>query len=78
MPQPAENNLTDNWYTPEFYADPYPYYDAVRNVAPVIWSESEQGWVVTGYEQVAAILHDPERFSSAGRMAALLDRLGRA
>ncbi|MCH2399235.1 MAG: cytochrome P450, partial [Pirellulales bacterium] len=75
MPQPAENNLTDNWYTPEFYADPYPYYDAVRNVAPVIWSESEQGWVVTGYEQVAAILHDPERFSSAGRMAALLDRL---
>jgi len=75
MPRPAESNLTDDWYTPAFYTDPYPYYDVVRNVAPVVWSESEQGWVVTGYEQVTQILRDPERFSSAGRMAALLDRL---
>jgi len=75
MPRPAESNLTDDWYTPAFYTDPYPYYDVVRNVAPVVWSESQQGWVVTGYEQVTQILRDPERFSSAGRMAALLDRL---
>jgi len=68
-------NPTNDWYTSDFFADPYPYYVALREVEPVHWSEKFNGWVITGYEQVDAILRQPKVFSSAGRMAALLDAL---
>jgi cytochrome P450 len=57
---------------PSFYTDPYPAYATLRTHAPVHWSEAWGGWVLTRYDDATAILHDPDRYSSAGRIAYLL------
>lgn len=46
------------FFTPEFFADPYPTYDDLR-VEPVHWQEELGGWVLTGYADVATALADP-------------------
>jgi cytochrome P450 len=68
-------NLTRNWLTPQFFSDPYSFYDELRAVDPVYWSTTLNAWVVTGYEPAETILKAPKAFSSAGRMAAVLDTL---
>ncbi len=44
--------------------DPFPIWARARREAPVFYSEVEGVWVVTRYEDICAILRDPERFSS--------------
>jgi cytochrome P450 len=61
--------------SPEFYQNPYPYYDALRMEAPVIYSEALGGWLLTRYDDVLATLQDTRHFSSQGRMLAALERL---
>ncbi|MBA2755236.1 MAG: cytochrome P450 [Chloroflexia bacterium] len=39
--------------------DPYPHYAAWRAESPVLWDEPGNGWTVTGYEAVSAMLRDP-------------------
>lgn len=51
---------------PKYIADPYPFWERLRNEAPVYWSETNQFWAVTRYDDVLAVLHDPTRFSSGG------------
>ncbi len=63
--------LTD----PSFFADPYPAYARLREEAPVCWSEAWGGWVLTRYADVVAAFQDVRRFSSAGRIAYLLESL---
>jgi cytochrome P450 len=46
------------FFTPEFFTDPYPTYEALRG-EPVRWDEELGGWVLTGYSEVAAALADP-------------------
>src|SRR2546421_335207 len=70
-----QTNFTENWLTPSFFDDPYPFYDELRRADPVHWSDRLNGWIVTGYKPAAAALKDPYTFSSVGRMAALLDAL---
>jgi cytochrome P450 len=60
---------------PGFFSDPYPAYRVLREAAPVVWSEAWGGWVLTRYADVAAVLRDHKRYSSAGRIHFLLDRL---
>jgi pimeloyl-[acyl-carrier protein] synthase len=62
-------------FTPEFFIDPYPTYDELRD-EPVLWDEELRGWVLTGYREVAAALADP-RISRGGgpREGDLLTRL---
>jgi cytochrome P450 len=44
--------------------DPYPYYEFVRAQGPV-WPEPHHGaYIVTGYDEIAAIYRDPSTFSS--------------
>jgi hypothetical protein len=50
---------------PEYLADPYASWDRLREEAPVYWSEPQRFWALTRYDDVVAVLHDPERFSSA-------------
>ena len=71
----ANHDPTEHWYTPEFFADPYPYFESLRRHEPVYWSPTLNGWVVTGYEQVNSMLRQPRIFSSVGRMGALLNDL---
>ena len=45
--------------------NPYPLYAQAQHEAPVFFSPLFATWVVTRYADVRAILHDPQRFSSA-------------
>ncbi len=56
--------------SPDFFADPYPVYQALRTNAPVYWSDELNGWIITRYEDVMNLLRDPRLSSS--RTAALL------
>ena len=47
---------------PEFYLDPFSRYDALREQAPISWSEQLQSWVVSSHSIVRAGLTD-QRFS---------------
>jgi pimeloyl-[acyl-carrier protein] synthase len=63
------------FFTPEFFADPYPLYDELRT-EPVRWEHDLGGWVLTGYAEVAAALADPRVSRGAGpRDGDLLTRL---
>jgi pimeloyl-[acyl-carrier protein] synthase len=63
------------FFTPEFFADPYPTYDELRG-EPVHWEEELEGWVLTGYGEVAAALADPRVSRGGGpREGDLLTRL---
>jgi cytochrome P450 len=57
--EPVEFNPLD----PAFIADPYPSYARLRDEDPVHWSELLQGWVITRYDDVAAVLRDPSMSS---------------
>tara|TARA_R110001583_G_C5670369_1_gene410837 strand:- start:5732 stop:6931 length:1200 start_codon:yes stop_codon:yes gene_type:complete len=49
----------------EFQQNPYPFYDELRVKAPVVWSESMQGFCVAGYDDIMAVLTDAENYSSS-------------
>src|SRR5262245_8593857 len=44
--------------------DPYPYYAALRDEAPVYWAEEAEAFCISRYADVQAVLRDPEAFSS--------------
>jgi cytochrome P450 len=61
--------------SPDFLRDPFPTYRAMREQQPVYWSEAWGVWVLTRYDDVIAVLREPNRFSNAGRFAKFLDSL---
>jgi cytochrome P450 len=67
--------LDQHLVSPQFFDDPYPVYHRLRRENPVHWSDALGGWVLTRYADVLAILRDPRRFSSAGRVTYLLEQL---
>jgi cytochrome P450 len=63
------------FFTPGFFANPYPTYDELRG-NPVHWEEDLEGWVLTGYGEVGAALGDPRVSRGGGpREGDLLTRL---
>jgi cytochrome P450 len=53
-------------YDPEYVTDPFPIWDDLRERCPVAHTERWGGsWLPTRYEDVVAIAHDVERFSSS-------------
>src|SRR5262249_27542438 len=44
--------------------DPYPYYAALRDEAPVYWAEGAHAWCVSRSDDVQLVLRSPELFSS--------------
>lgn len=51
---------------PEYIANPYAYWERLRDEAPVYWSETHGFWVISRYDDVLQVLHDSARFSSSG------------
>jgi cytochrome P450 len=51
--------------SPAVRDNPYPYYAALRDMAPVAWIESMQAYAVSRYADVDFILRNPRLFSSA-------------
>lgn len=75
-------------FRPQFYADPYVHYRALREARPVLFTPLRGGsWILTSYASVASALRD-ERLSNArvgalmapllARHADELERLGEA
>jgi len=56
---------TFNLMDPEQAANPYPLFAQSRRECPVFYSPATGAWVVTRYDDIAAIAHDTHRFSSA-------------
>ncbi len=63
---PVEDFATDFDHTdPRWVEDPYPIWDDLRERCPVAHTERYGGaWLPTRHEDVAAVAHDKERFSS--------------
>ena len=64
----------DDFLTPEYFADPYPFYHRLRAAAPAYWSEKLNAWLLTRYTDVMPGLNDP-RLNSSERIASIMDRL---
>jgi cytochrome P450 len=47
----------------DYLADPYPYYTRFRREAPVFFAPKINMWIVSRYEDILAIVKDPETFS---------------
>lgn len=52
-------------FTPQYTAEPYPYWADLRENAPVFWDEEHKFWVVSRFEDVEAMALDTATFSSA-------------
>jgi cytochrome P450 len=63
---PVKDWATDfSHVEPEWYNDPYPVQDELRERCPVAHTERFGGaWLPTRYEDVAAVAYDTDRFSS--------------
>jgi cytochrome P450 len=59
-------------------SDPYPFFEAVRRDAPVFYAEVVDHWVVARYEDVKAVLLDPESYSAANTIAPIYELTERA
>lgn len=59
-------------FAPEVAADPYPWYRALRDRAPVHYVEADNLYVVSRYDDVLSVLRQPRLFSSELGMGALM------
>jgi cytochrome P450 len=59
-------------FDPATRADPYPYYAALREEAPVYWAEGVGGWVISRYDDVRRVLKDAGQFSSDAMYSMLM------
>lgn len=50
-----------------YIQSPYPTYDLLRHEAPVYWSNKWNGWLLTRYDDVQAVMRDRKQFSNQGR-----------
>jgi cytochrome P450 len=64
--------VTYNPFDPAVLADPYPHYAPLRADDPVHWLDSLGTYVITRYDDVVALLRQPNLFSSAKGMGDLL------
>jgi hypothetical protein len=59
---------------PKYVADPYPYWERLRNEAPVYWCRASRFWAITRYDDVLEVLRDPARFSSRAGPSGLSEK----
>ena len=56
------SQINEDLLCSEAIDDPYTYFGRLRELDPVHWNPLWQGWVVTRYRDVVAVLHDATRF----------------
>lgn len=59
----------------EFIRNPYPILRQMREEAPVYWSESIGGWILTRYDDIIASFKDTDHFSNEGRLGKAVEYL---
>jgi cytochrome P450 len=52
-------------YSPEIDADPFPYYEILREQYPCYWSEGGKLWILSRYDDIVQAARDWETFSSS-------------
>lgn len=52
-------------YSPEIDANPFPYYEVLREKHPCYWSESAKLWILSRYDDIVQATRDWETFSSS-------------
>ena len=52
-------------YSPEIDANPFPYYEILREQYPCYWSESGKLWILSRYDDIVQATRDWETFSSS-------------
>ncbi|ASM79010.1 cytochrome P450 [Vitreoscilla filiformis] len=52
-------------YSPAVDADPFPYYQRLRDEFPCFWSPEAQMWVLSRYSDIVTALNDWQTYSSA-------------
>ena len=60
---------TDLFRDKELPADPYPFYEWVREQGPVWYYPLWDVWLVTGYEEVIAVYHDQATWSNCNTVS---------
>jgi len=60
-------------FAPEFWSDPYPAYRALRDHAPGHRAPGSGAYCISRYEDVLAVLKQPETFSSRAMFTVLLN-----
>ena len=60
---------TDLFRDKELPADPYPFYDWIREQGPVWYYPLWDVWLVTGYEEVIAVYHDQATWSNCNTVS---------
>jgi cytochrome P450 len=60
---------------PDLIDNPYPVYARLREEAPVFWSDTHNGWVLTRYDDVLLAFNDPIRFRNSGRFEPVFDAI---
>ena len=65
-----------DYTSPDFIADPYPYYAQLRRDDPVHWSASRNAWFLTRYADVEAVARD--RRVSSSRVPVIMSQLTEA
>ncbi len=56
-----------------FNQNPYPVYQAMREEAPVYWSDAWGCWLLTRYQDIIKTLQDYQTFTSLGRLTATME-----
>jgi cytochrome P450 len=54
--------------SPEFVANPYATLGRMQREAPVYWSDSIGGWIVTRYDDVMSTFRNTKEYSNEGRL----------
>jgi len=57
--------------------DPYPFFEDIRQEAPVYWDEGMQAWLVTGYDDCAVVLRQEDLFAGPWPQRGFADLFGR-
>lgn len=70
-----EERIAESINSGEYFQNPYPLFDLLRSTAPVYYSKTIGGWLLTRYVEVDQVLRDAETFSSKGRVLYLLSQL---
>ena len=52
-------------FSPEFFNDPYPYHEALREAGPAVRLSRYRAWAVARHDDVSKALNDWQTFSSA-------------
>jgi cytochrome P450/ferredoxin-NADP reductase len=59
-----------DFYADDFIRDPWPHYERMRDLGPVVWLPRHENYALTRYDEVALALRDHDTFISGKGVAA--------